>query len=81
MSGVSPAARLRLLLADERRRGTDFDEAWARALAVLEPREDWAPALAWSREEFRAAYEGRGSRFVALGPLERAAESATVVLA
>lgn len=81
MSGVSPAARLRLLLADERRHGTDFDEAWARALAVLEPRGDWAPALAWSREEWRAAYELRSGSFDALSPVERMPESANVVLA
>ena len=81
LGSVNAAERVRFTLAAERRRGTPFDLAWDRALAAA-GREDWAAALDWARQEFQAAYEGRGGgRLVALGPLEREAESTTVVLA
>jgi hypothetical protein len=77
---VSPAKRVRIALAEERRRGADFDLAWERALDALGTRSDWRPALDWSREEWRAAYELRSGSFDALSPVERMPESAVVVL-
>jgi hypothetical protein len=73
---VSAAARVRLLLAEERRAGRDFDSAWGRAVAAVGER----PELDFAREEFRAAFERRSSPLVALTPLEREREAGALVL-
>lgn len=68
-----PPGDLRFGLAAARERGLDFDQAWAEAWRTVRwPRgggsDDPSSATAWrkalraTREEWRAAYEGRESR-------------------
>lgn len=74
---MSAAAKVRLLLAEERRAGRDFDTAWGRAVAVVGEREE----LAFARHAFHAAYEGRSGPLDALTPLEREGETRSLILA
>lgn len=75
---MTPAARLRMNLAAERRRGVPFDVAWNRALDRV-GRDDWGAVLEWSRSEWEAAYERRAGRFNALSRFEREREGVRVL--
>jgi hypothetical protein len=77
---VTAAARVRFTLAAQRRRGVSFEEAWGRAVAAAD-REDWATALEWSKDEWRACYERRAGRFDALRQLEHDRGSSPRVVA
>jgi hypothetical protein len=61
LAGESPAAHVRIVLAEHRRNGVSFNVAWGNALRSV-PRtiaelEEWRSALRWSRESYRLAYE------------------------
>jgi hypothetical protein len=80
----SPEVQLRAILADARRRGIGFDEAWFFALGApsvaekgvrlphaTEQRRPWLDAFDATREEWRAAFEGRDTALsVALREIE-----------
>jgi hypothetical protein len=63
---VNPAAALVVQLADTRRAGQTFEDAWPAALSTAlrtvrlsYERDAWSQALAATRESWRAAFERR----------------------
>lgn len=64
---MTPAAYVRVILSEHRRRGTPFEEAWLSALRSL-PKgvgpeakaqiKEWKVQIAWAKQDFRAAYLG-----------------------
>ena len=57
----------RTRLAENRKIGIDFDEAWQHALRGI--RGDWRSVLEWSKPWFRDAYHGEG-RALRIGPVD-----------
>jgi hypothetical protein len=78
----TPAQQMRVMLAEARERGVDFDVAWKKARhgGVRYPhdtatRRQWYLALDWARDEFEAAYKARATAASAsFGALQAEAE-------
>lgn len=63
---MTPAQHVRVVLAEHRRHGTSFEDAWVSALRSLpkgsspssqEQIKEWKAILRWAKEFYRAAYE------------------------
>jgi hypothetical protein len=68
-----PGGLLATALLYARRRGLPFEEAWEEALPTVYPndsamRTQWRDALTGTKEEWRAAYEGRPTAFSRAAP-------------
>lgn len=65
--GVHPPAHVRVILAEYRRQGIEFEEAWQKALRSL-PRgsdkstrvywQEWREILRWAEPWYEAAFKG-----------------------